>query len=1497
MLKVGIDEVSNAPQNVKVGVLASIVMGKNLIMTPFSLSKRGVAEFSSSFVVSPQCEIEFTILSEPVHSDLNIGRKSRREVQGSVVVSAHVFHQIRATTRKRLPVRCVSGDMVLSLKLEVVSSLAPWAWAKPTSSLSWSARCDAVLCQLEAAQKDVDLCSVLETESQGGISDALPPTAQGQGQQQLSSKDLVRRPSANLASSVVRNQHDVDMIWEEPGEGVLVRVVSVHVLVGRSIATGATVAKAIVVRSKSSAVRQSMHASKGFRVGYSQATRYLVGSAFYDIEVRQTEREVAGNPSPSWSSSSSSSGGDTQSHYNSLQNAYSSVVHDDDDHSGGGGLYSMGYSMETTNASEHVASRNDSSSGAAHDDDDELHDLVWNGPFGTVMAVNIFTDSLLSGGEVIITVNCDPREQRLGLLRTADILSWRSSDATVDSVNSRFQTLVQDLVSVLRIKARKAPKTLASCEALEELSRDFVETARVYGRVIISELHMPMEAKTVRPIEVGGVLGGNKYLVRGVLFKMADAHDQNMFAAYPDPIAIANKVQGHELKGLKAYFGWFFNRGRIDLVSFPLTAIIDYKGHRIIAMTQLPITGAKSLIYGCADAGSECVVKNDIPEWSNFVTEASLGLNLKPHRVLNGRSARGETEISSCVDLEGHQGTDNRFYLLDFSRSLPCAFKDVSERQSYDTFWPYYHMLRPEFVGRWRTRLSADAYSPFQSTLTPESDREARANNEEVKVATEFLKTSVVETVCRRLLETAESGDRSLTHMLHQEGLNMRYLGLVYDRCTQKDFYDEKYFDLYRSILVEALARAFKNHLRKRLRHAHAGTSTRSSSESSLLREVAATLNEGFRHVPTLSEFEEQNPFVNVALQQQFAFSIADTRRAISAFISLDRVGEMEKSGHMRRSSIKVAVLRRLNDMAGLGLSQVKLMELDDNPARFLRAPIFNESHFSFGERVKYMDVVDRARAMSYYLKATQSEPFDMDQLQVAFETAGKALEGNPLDPWLCFFMGEVCYAMWRCVDASLKQSFAVGGGGSTASPVSTSPIATALRTSTGNTARVTPNQRDAQEVSAAFNLAQRFLTRTEAYFTQAVEIDGFNVASRRGLGKFLLAQRRFAEAEEHFLRALELCAEQHIEFDEECKKGIILALMESDQRSFASRFAVFATDSIIDDRKPRSDNTRKTVTMQPGNVINTKSLRVLGLRTEKDRTVATSHGIAETPKNSRNSQSKEGISSVSSSSASPKIQLRKPAPEAATKHNASGERESFGTSTILAMKTLTKAMRRLSPRESLSESGTPTTSSPGSPRIGVAPGRADSGDDHSPSHHSAASSPPPRHRRNPHEVHLSASSPDAPSAEQSRNKFASSRRLGSERAQLEGGKALNDEEDNHFVVARASPLMGSRRARRSSDSVRTSQGSAFSNDDDDSTPDNLEDSGGINDDEKSDGVEEATLNFTAEHAAFLQRMQSLANAVDHVQLLPPLPPRRGAATKPLPPVPSEEQKPDFFEY
>jgi hypothetical protein len=389
----------------------------------------------------------------------------------------------------------------------------------------------------------------------------------------------------------------------------------------------------------------------------------------------------------------------------------------------------------------------------------------------------------------------------------------------LNKYNDEFQTLVEVLARSVA-SGMLHSSCLDTCKKLHGVIHNFTETARIYERVIISELHLPVSEKTIKPSHLGGMLGGSKYIVRNVLFKTPSATG---FSSYPDPWLISHKIQGHELKGCSAYFSYFFNSGVSGIVSFPLMAVIDYKGYRITAMAQLPVDGDRTLIYGCSNAGENCDVLNKIPAWSQFIRDASInGLNLAPHYVVNGRAEGGEIELASCIDLEGHAGFDNRFYLLDFSRAIPAAFK--RQPKPYDTFWHCYNMLRQEFVciwGRNHKPLSADSFSCFQVTITADRKVQAKAANENAIEAEGYLTTTVVLNVTKELLEAKSPSDFiSVSSVFHSNGLNMRYLGLVYGRLVSSEFYGKGYRWLYSAIQIEALVRVAKGHLREKLRNA-----------------------------------------------------------------------------------------------------------------------------------------------------------------------------------------------------------------------------------------------------------------------------------------------------------------------------------------------------------------------------------------------------------------------------------------------------------------------------------------------------------------------------------------------------------------------------------------------------------------------------------------------------------------------------------------------------
>lgn len=51
---------------------------------------------------------------------------------------------------------------------------------------------------------------------------------------------------------------------------------------------------------------------------------------------------------------------------------------------------------------------------------------------------------------------------------------------------------------------------------------DFTGEAQAIANIIITELHLPVEQKTIKPVDAGGIAGGVKFLVNDIFFKVRD---------------------------------------------------------------------------------------------------------------------------------------------------------------------------------------------------------------------------------------------------------------------------------------------------------------------------------------------------------------------------------------------------------------------------------------------------------------------------------------------------------------------------------------------------------------------------------------------------------------------------------------------------------------------------------------------------------------------------------------------------------------------------------------------------------------------------------------------------------------------------------------------------------------------------------------------------------------------------------------------------------------
>ena len=328
--------------------------------------------------------------------------------------------------------------------------------------------------------------------------------------------------------------------------------------------------------------------------------------------------------------------------------------------------------------------------------------------------------------------------------------------------------------------------------ALSVLSADFVRAARSIAEIIILENNLPYHEQTIRPPpDQKGRAGGIKFFHNGIFFKFA----VDSFKIYGGD-KFARKACGLELASMSA----LTPAGLMLGLSFPLTCIIDYLGHRIIAQSILPINSS-TLIYGSENRGKQILASD--PKMNEIMKQIARMKFIKPHRVGSGSASK---ELFGPLDIEGHHGLDSYYYLCDVARYFPPespqVFPDVEARSTsplptgrrLQTCY-LYRQLRPELLQAYSHPLSSDAYSPFGS-------HERHAHETEVKQATQFLFTEIIPDLASKLdkitslaqlaldkqvSSTDGSNSCGLTQFLHVHGVNVRWMGLVYRYMTNEN--------------------------------------------------------------------------------------------------------------------------------------------------------------------------------------------------------------------------------------------------------------------------------------------------------------------------------------------------------------------------------------------------------------------------------------------------------------------------------------------------------------------------------------------------------------------------------------------------------------------------------------------------------------------------------------------------------------------------------------
>jgi hypothetical protein len=368
------------------------------------------------------------------------------------------------------------------------------------------------------------------------------------------------------------------------------------------------------------------------------------------------------------------------------------------------------------------------------------------------------------------------------------------------SLNASGRNWTRDFYSV-QSTISKSGANLDTVEVMDQLTKmteNFTNDAIAYGSIIIREQHLPVDQKTIKPVGVGGIAGGQKFIHEGIFFKFP-TNEQNLYGNLEN----AMRGAGHEMKGLTGLINWELKTIGLHTIKFPLTAIIDYYGYRLVATAVLPLS-SKTMVIGSGDAGRtvfdgrENLARPGASRLADLLLDWGKFLNLAPHDFRCTGFNQKIVPVSICFDLEGHIGTDGNYYLCDFARTFPPADpQGISGRFLY-------RLLRPEFVKKYRSKISSDSFLAMQVDKTL---------NVTTKEATQHLTgTWLIEAikVWNRTINHCVPPPRILALLLHQSGINLRYLRLVSAVVLDPA--------LKRAVNVEIMARTLKSLIRNEIR-------------------------------------------------------------------------------------------------------------------------------------------------------------------------------------------------------------------------------------------------------------------------------------------------------------------------------------------------------------------------------------------------------------------------------------------------------------------------------------------------------------------------------------------------------------------------------------------------------------------------------------------------------------------------------------------------------
>lgn len=275
--------------------------------------------------------------------------------------------------------------------------------------------------------------------------------------------------------------------------------------------------------------------------------------------------------------------------------------------------------------------------------------------------------------------------------------------------------------------------------------------------------------------------------------------------------------------------------------------------------------------------------------------------------------------------------------------------------------------MRPEFVKSYPVPLCSDAFSAFIT-----SDPKSQEYNEEIRKATEYLFTKLIPEFAQELVDMMAEADKagniqsfSLVQSLHSKGVSIRHLGVLLHHVESLDHpFKDCCADWLR---VEMVSRVLKDMYRSLLRERMEQLQV--PLEHPYVRVVSEFLNRIFGN--SVASDKEWDQRVNAALVEKFGqCPLMNKKRHDKVTFKAAVMRKVHLSLETPVNGAAI-VFHKLQESVGFVLRseiQDRVLKLPEEVFS-VRSPFEPLYITDIGDRIKYMSVISQVQAIYYELK------------------------------------------------------------------------------------------------------------------------------------------------------------------------------------------------------------------------------------------------------------------------------------------------------------------------------------------------------------------------------------------------------------------------------------------------------------------------------------------------------------------------------------------------